>query len=54
MSLVVLLDASPLSLATNPKGSDESRRCMAWLAELVAAGVQIMVPEGPITKCAES
>ena len=35
-----------LSLATNPKGSDESRRCKAWLAELVAAGVQIMVPEG--------
>ncbi len=46
MSLVVLLDAGPLSLATNPKGSDESRRCKAWLAELVAAGVQIMVPEG--------
>jgi len=46
VSLVVLLDAGPLSLVTNPKGSDESRRCKAWLAELVAAGVQIMVPEG--------
>ncbi|MGO9809521.1 MAG: hypothetical protein ACLP53_01760 [Isosphaeraceae bacterium] len=46
MILVVLLDAGPLSLATNPKGSDESRRCKAWLAELFAAGVRIMVPEG--------
>jgi hypothetical protein len=46
VSLVVLLDAGPLSLVTNPKGSDESRRCKAWLAELVAGGVQIMVPEG--------
>ncbi len=46
MSLVVLLDAGPLSLVTNPKGSDQSHRCKAWLAELLAAGVQIMVPEG--------
>jgi len=35
VSPVVLLDAGPLSLVTNPKGSDESRRCKAWLAELV-------------------
>jgi predicted nucleic acid-binding protein len=46
VSRVVLLDAGPLGLVTNPKGSDESRRCKAWLAELAAAGVQIMVPEG--------
>lgn len=46
MSRVVLLDAGPLGLVTNPKGSDESRRCKAWLAELAAADVQIMVPEG--------
>jgi hypothetical protein len=46
MSRLVLLDASPLSLVTNPKGSDESRRCKAWLAGLVAAGVRVMVPEG--------
>ena len=46
MSRVVLLDAGPLGLVTNPKGSDESRRCRVWLAELAAARVQIMVPEG--------
>ena len=46
MNRVVLLDAGPLGLVTNPKGSDESRRCKVWLAELAAAGVQIMVPEG--------
>jgi hypothetical protein len=46
VSLIVLLDAGPLSLVTNPKGSDESRRCKAWLDDLAAAGVQILVPEG--------
>src|SRR3954466_13132769 len=45
MSLVVLLDAGPLGLVTNPKASEESRRCRAWLAELAAAGVRIVVPE---------
>jgi hypothetical protein len=43
---LVLLDAGPLGLVTNPKGSDESRRCKAWLAGLVAGGVRVMVPEG--------
>jgi len=46
MSLVILLDAGPLSLVTNPKGSEESRLCKEWLAELVAADVRVMVPEG--------
>jgi predicted nucleic acid-binding protein len=46
VSRAILLDAGPLGLVTNPKGSDESRRAKAWLAELAAAGIQIMVPEG--------
>ena len=46
MSRVILLDANPLGLVTNPKGSDEAHRCKVWLAELAAAGVQFMVPEG--------
>ena len=46
MSLVILLDAGPLSLVTNPKGSEESRLCKEWLAELVAADMRVMVPEG--------
>ncbi len=46
MSGMVLLDAGPLGLLTNPKGGDEARRCRAWLDGLVAAGVHVMVPEG--------
>lgn len=46
MSRLVLLDAGPLALVTNPKGSDDSRRCKAWLAGLIAGGVRVMVPEG--------
>jgi predicted nucleic acid-binding protein len=46
MSRLVLLDAGPLSLVTNLKGNNDSRRCKAWLVELVAAGVRVMVPEG--------
>jgi predicted nucleic acid-binding protein len=46
VSRLVLLDAGPLGLVTNPKGSEDSRRCKAWLAGLAAAGVRVMVPEG--------
>jgi hypothetical protein len=46
VSGLVLLDAGPLGLVTNPKGSDESRRCKAWLAGLVSSGVRVLVPEG--------
>jgi hypothetical protein len=46
VSRLVLLDAGPLSLATNPKAGEDSRRCKAWLAGLVAGGVRVMVPEG--------
>jgi hypothetical protein len=46
MSWLVLLDAGPLGLVTNPKGSEESRLCKAWLAGLVAFGVCVAVPEG--------
>lgn len=46
MNRMVLLDAGPLSLVTNPKGGDDARRCNAWLAGLTAGGVRVMVPEG--------
>jgi hypothetical protein len=35
-----------LALVTNPKGSDDSRKCKAWLGEFVAGGVRVMVPDG--------
>jgi hypothetical protein len=46
VSRLVLLDAGPLSLVTNPKAGENSRRCKAWLTGLVTAGVRVMVPEG--------
>ncbi|MFI5456901.1 MAG: PIN domain-containing protein [Isosphaerales bacterium] len=45
MNRLVLLDAGPLGLATNPRESVESRRCKEWLKTLLSAGVRVMVPE---------
>jgi len=33
-------------LVTNPKAGDDGRRCRAWLDGLIAARVQLVVPEG--------
>lgn len=45
MSLVVLLDAGPLGMVTNPTASPETERCKAWLRRLLAGGVPVIVPE---------
>ena len=45
MSLIVLLDAGPLGMITNPKSSPENEECKEWLASLVAKGVDIVIPE---------
>jgi len=44
MSRVVLLDAGPLGLATNPARSPEVRAIHRWVDEIVAAGHRIVVP----------
>lgn len=41
----VLLDAGPLGLATNPNRSPSNLACARWLQELLAKGVQVLVPE---------
>jgi hypothetical protein len=46
MSRLILRDAGPLGLATNPKAGDDGRRCRAWLNGLIGARVQVVVPEG--------
>jgi hypothetical protein len=46
VSRLVLLDAGPLGLVTNPKAGEDSHRCKAWLAGLLSGGVRVMVPEG--------
>ena len=45
MSRVVLLDAGPLGLATNPRRSPLNVACAQWLQSLVAAGTRVIVPE---------
>jgi len=46
MNFLVLLDAGPLGMVTNPKVSDKNRPCKEWLRGLLAAGVRVMIPEG--------
>ncbi len=42
---IVLLDAGPLGLVTNPKLSPQSMACNQWLQSLLLDGVHILVPE---------
>ena len=45
MSLIVLLDAGPLGMITNPKSSPENEACKNWLASLAYNAVEVMIPE---------
>ncbi|MBK5295076.1 MAG: nuclease [Acidobacteriia bacterium] len=45
MSLIVLLDAGPLGMITNPKSSPENEACKNWLASLASTGAEIVIPE---------
>ena len=42
---VVLLDAGPLGLVTNPNPSPQALACTQWLRSLVLAGARVIVPE---------
>jgi predicted nucleic acid-binding protein len=45
VSQIVLLDAGPLGLLSNPARSAEVLACNQWLVALVAAGCRVIVPE---------
>ena len=45
MSMVILLDAGPLGLITNPRASQEARACNQWLESLVLKEIQVKIPE---------
>jgi predicted nucleic acid-binding protein len=45
MSMVVLLDAGPLSMVTHPGGVEEIDACRRWLVALLAQGRRVVVPE---------
>jgi predicted nucleic acid-binding protein len=42
---VVLLDAGPLGLVTNPKRSPQSLACAQWLQDVVSGGKRVLLPE---------
>lgn len=41
----VLLDSSPLGMATNPNASAVNDECSRWLEALLAKGITVKVPE---------
>lgn len=45
MSIYVVLDTGPLGLITHPRGTDENRRCVAWIHSLTEVGVEFGIPE---------
>jgi len=45
MSMIVLLDAGPLGMITNPRSSPENEACKNWLGSLAYNGVEIVIPE---------
>ncbi|MDQ3250553.1 MAG: nuclease [Chloroflexota bacterium] len=45
MSYVILLDAGPVGLVTNPKRSSQSLACAQWLQLVVGSGTRVILPE---------
>ncbi|MFN0169100.1 MAG: type II toxin-antitoxin system VapC family toxin [Bryobacteraceae bacterium] len=43
--MIVLLDAGPLGMITNPRSSPENEDCKNWLASLAYKGIEVMIPE---------
>src|SRR5947209_6660581 len=45
MSKIVLLDAGPLGIISNPNARGVNRKCYDWMEALVINGFQVRVPE---------
>jgi predicted nucleic acid-binding protein len=45
VSRVIILDAGPLGLVTNPKLSPESEACTQWLQTHITSGSRVIIPE---------
>ena len=45
MSDIILLDAGPLGLITNPRASKENRECNLWMQSQLRKGVWVLVPD---------
>ncbi len=45
MNKIVLLDASPLGMISNPSATPANLECYNWMESLLMSGYQIIVPE---------
>ncbi len=45
MTRLVILDAGPLGMVTNPRASEANEQCNLWLASLLRQGTWVAVPE---------
>lgn len=45
MSKIVLLDAGPLGMISNPNAKGPNRECYEWMEALVVGGFDVRVPE---------
>jgi predicted nucleic acid-binding protein len=43
--MIILLDAGPLGLITNPSHGTEAEACNLWMERLLGQGIQVFVPE---------
>jgi hypothetical protein len=44
MTLVIVLDSSPLGLASNPRATPENARCRLWLRSHLENEARVVVP----------
>ena len=45
MNMIVLLDAGPLGMISNPNASPSNLQCYEWMESLIMSGAQVFVPE---------
>lgn len=45
MSVIVLLDAGPLGMISNPSATQANLECFEWLESILTSGLQVIVPE---------
>lgn len=43
--MIILLDAGPLGMISNPKASARNRACFDWVLSAVGGGLTVLVPE---------
>jgi len=43
--MIILLDAGPLGMITNPRSSPENEECKNWFASIAAGGINVMISE---------